>query len=700
MNAKRTLHIDPTRIPRSYRDYLERLAERGELVDIEDEVDWNLEIGAILRHACETEAPFPRFNKIRDAAGFRACEMGPTASAVPGKKWQRLALLLGLPEDATLMEMQDAFLEAEQRPPHPPIMVDPAVAPCKQNKWFGEDIDLTKLPAPILHDGDGGRYLQTAGAIVVRTPPGTPVPPDHYTYDPYSWTNWSFSRGMISSNCPNQCSSEPLTPEERLNWVFRDGMFYSKKYTSGLWLPFQHNGLIYTLWQELQEDCPFVIALGVPPVAALQLSSAPPAWHDEYQYASSVLGEGLEMVRAETCDILVPANCEIIIEGKVSKNLTVVEGPFGEFPGYLSNAASLKPIAEITCITFRDNAILPICIPGIPVDSTLMLGGFCLSTTARHLFHQHHLPVIDCFIPFGASSHWLVIRIAENWHQQMGGSVQQLADTIAQVYWEAHVGKTTAKLMLVDHHVSPEDADSVLKAFIDHNDPLHGTFHYPQYDSDGTGLQIYVSVATKLRGRGGLVIYSCLKTQEEHCQAAPLDDSAGEDFMAEHALPQSYLPILDYARPFGPRANWMVVRVRNDWHQQTGDTVGTFMDEIARVFWSLFDHRRMAKLFVLGQDIPPHQLSKVIWGFATRNNPVQGLFFYPHPEAGAVTLQQCQEMARTQPDHLGAGSMVIYNCLQIQEQVNQPLEQVLSFETNYPYPLQKKILDKWEEWGF
>ena len=49
----------------------------------------------------------------------------------------------------------------------------------------------------------------------------------------------------------------------------------------------------------------------------------------------------------------------------------------------LINDPSLKPLAEITCVTFRDDAILPICVPGIPVDSTLMLGGFSLAITAR-----------------------------------------------------------------------------------------------------------------------------------------------------------------------------------------------------------------------------------------------------------------------------------------------------------------------------
>ncbi len=690
-NGKRKLKIDQAKIPRSYRDYLQLLADRGELVDIHDEVNWNLEMGAILRHACETTAAFPRFNNIRGAKGFRACEMGPTVSAAPGRKWQRLALMLGMPEDATLMEIQDAYMEVAFGPPHPPVYVEPDKAPCKQNKWFGDDIDLTRLPSPILHDGDGGRYFQTAGAIIATTPPGTQLPPGSYTYDPNSWTNWSFSRGMVASSRPNQATG--IDPDFMTKWVFEDGVYYAKRQTCGLWLPFQHNGMIYTMWKDEGKDCPFVIALGMPPAAALQLSTAPPAWHDEYQYASALFGEGIELVKAETSDIMVPANCEIIIEGRVSRELTTAEGPFGEFPGYLSSSAGLQPTAEITCITFRDNAILPICIPGIPIDSTLMIGGFSLGTTSRQLFKEEQLPIIDCFIPFHAASHWLVIRAEKDWQETTGYSVEQFMDKIANVYWTAHVGKTTAKLFVVDHDVSPDDAEAVLAAFIARNEPMGGTFMYPQYDSDGTGLQIYLSVATKLKGRGGLVIYSCLTEPGKHARKLALP--APQD----KPVPKCHLPILKCAMPFGPEANYFVVQVANDWHKQTGYTIAEFMDQIAGVFESAYEPIKPAKIFVFAEDIDPSKMDAVIWAFATRNNPVQGQYLYLEKGKPGITWQQWYDMPLLAARKNKVG-MSIYSGLPIQQEINQPVEQVLSFETNYPQPLQQRVLDRWKKWGF
>ncbi len=513
---RRKLTIDRNKIPKSYRDYLALLAERGEVVEINDEVDWYLEMGAILRHACETESAMPIFNRVKDAPEFRAAEMGPTVSSEPGKRWQRLALMLGLPEDSELLEIQDALLEAITAEPHDPIIVARNDAPCKENIWTGDQVDLRKIPAPILHDGDGGRYFQTAGAIMVRTPAGEKVPEGAYTVDKDAWTNWSFSRAMIAGSLP-QDNTQPPAPKH-VNPTGHDHAYephYSKNEIVGLWLPFQHNGMIYQMWTAQGKDCPFVIALGVPPAATVLLSAAPPAWHDEYLYASSLLGEGLEMVKAETCDVMVPANCEIIIEGVVSATQSVAEGPFGEFPGYLAHEASLKPLAKISCITFRNKAILPICIPGIPIDSTLMLGCFCLSTTARMFFEQSGLPVIDCFSPFEASSHWLVVRVRDDWHRLTGMTVKEFIDKIAEVFWTHHIGKTTAKIIVVGEDIPPDDIVKVSWALATRNNPDQGVFFYPQYDSDGTGLQIYLDVATKLRGRGGLVAYSCLQIQQQ-----------------------------------------------------------------------------------------------------------------------------------------------------------------------------------------
>src|SRR4029077_939364 len=106
--------------------------------------------------------------------------------------------------------------------PIPPRRV--TEGPCKQNKLIGADVDLFRLPGPYIHEGDGGRYLNTWGTIVVRTPDG-------------KWTNWSITRVML----------------------------HGKNTMVGAIIPRQHLGLIYAQWKAQRKPMPFALAMGTEP---------------------------------------------------------------------------------------------------------------------------------------------------------------------------------------------------------------------------------------------------------------------------------------------------------------------------------------------------------------------------------------------------------------------------------------------------
>jgi 4-hydroxy-3-polyprenylbenzoate decarboxylase len=62
------------------REFIKALHETGDLVTIEQEVDWDMELGAIVRRACEKNSPAPYFKKIKDYPAGRAlappCPLG------------------------------------------------------------------------------------------------------------------------------------------------------------------------------------------------------------------------------------------------------------------------------------------------------------------------------------------------------------------------------------------------------------------------------------------------------------------------------------------------------------------------------------------------------------------------------------------------------------------------------------------------
>lgn len=475
IDRPQSVSIDRDRIPKSYRDYLDLLKGMGELIEIDDEVDWYLELGAIFRHSAETLAPGAIFNNVKGCPpGFRAADFGMGKSGRPGQPWARLAVMLGLPPETDLMSIQHAYLDAmDTGTRQPPRMVDPANAPCKQNKWLGDDIDITKFPAVVGHDGDGGRYINTGGINIVRTPDGR-------------WTNWSTNRGEI----------------------------IDRNHMTGLWMKGQHNGMIWRMWQAEGKDMPWAVAMGVSPVVATQAGSRCPDWVDEYDRASALLNAPIEMVKCETNDLLVPADCEIVIEGLVSHDEVEHEGPFGEYPGYMGDdRMGPQPRQTITAVTFRTDPILPISLPGVPTDNCHVSQGFFQAADTTVALQVAGLPVIDANLLFESALCWLVIRVREDWHSVTGWTVDELMNKIGNTYWTQHI-LTCTKILVVGEDIDPADPNAVAWAFATRNHPTFGAYYFPDLEVYGSGLEIYHSQAELVRGEGGLVVYSCLTLQE------------------------------------------------------------------------------------------------------------------------------------------------------------------------------------------
>jgi len=480
-----SVKVDYKSIPRSYRDYLDLMVREGEYLAIDDEVDWDLEMGAICRRADETLSPSPIFNKVKDCPGFRAAEWGFTKSGTPGRPWARIAPFVGAPLDATLMEIQAAYIHSmENNKVHPPIIVENKDAPCKQNKWVGDEIDITKIPCPRQHMGDGERMMQSASVNTVRTPDG-------------KWTNWSINRSAL----------------------------HDKNTMKGYWVPTQHNGMIFAMWQEKGEDMPWALACGVPPVAAWQSTARIPDWVDEYDAASQMLNAPIEMVKCETSDLLVPASSEIIIEGTVSISKTLLEGPYGEHAGYHFPGKKLpKPRQDITCVTFRNNAIHPTAVPAVTPNSTVIGIAVCNSADVVIALKKEGFPVIDGLATIESAGHWFVLRVKNNWHEQTGWTLDEFMKRLGKAIWWSHLGGCFTKLLVVGEDIDPEDPLAVTFAFATRHHPEKGTWTFPESPTFGIGTEAFHSMEDYMgrvgvRGQeitsgAGVAIFSCLGLEE------------------------------------------------------------------------------------------------------------------------------------------------------------------------------------------
>jgi 3-polyprenyl-4-hydroxybenzoate decarboxylase len=88
--------------------------------------------------------------------------------------------------------------------------------------------------------------------------------------------------------------------------------------------------------------------------------------------AGALAGTPINVVRAKTVDLLVPAEAEIVIEGYINTEYLEPEGPFGESHGHV-NLQEFNAFMEVTCITRRRNAILTSIISQVtPSESSLI----------------------------------------------------------------------------------------------------------------------------------------------------------------------------------------------------------------------------------------------------------------------------------------------------------------------------------------
>jgi 4-hydroxy-3-polyprenylbenzoate decarboxylase len=449
------------------RIYINALEAIGEVQRIARAVALDLEIGAISRRAGETGQAAPLFETIPERPGMRVLGAPGGVSSKPGQWLARIALAVGLPPKASGREIVNAFAAARARPLVPPVLLE--TGPCKENIHLGDAVDLLALPAPLLHDGDGGRYLNTFGIICCETPDK-------------SWRSWSIARIMVV-----------------------DG-----KRMAGIIAPNQHVGMVRKTWTDIGQDMPFALALGGPPVLPYVGGMPLPEFISEVEYAGAITGEGIEVVRAETVDVWVPATAEIVVEGHVSRIETAPEGPMGEYAGYLwEGPPSPKPVYNVTAITHRDNPILPISVAGEPPEENHTAWGIPNAGEIVFLLREAGFPVATAWSPFESTNHWFAISVARDWRQATGLRSSELCRRIADILFEKKGGMGTPKYLVVNDDIDISNTQELVWAFATRNHPgSQGALIYN--DENTNPLVAYIDDAEKAALRTTKVIYNCL----------------------------------------------------------------------------------------------------------------------------------------------------------------------------------------------
>ena len=419
----------------------------GDLVKIEDQVDWDQELAGIGRLSCERNGPSFLFDNIKDYPGWRIITN-------PGAGWRRYAVSLGLPADTPIREVYRVYAEREGDS-IPPVIVKEA--PCKEVVIAGDKVDLFDLPVPMVHDGDGGRYLGTWDVVVSKDADS-------------DWVNWGTYRFMIHDE--RHLTGYPR-PTSHLGKMLLDGYVPRGKFM------------------------PIAIAIGADMPSHLAATSTFRLAGDEALLAGGLGQRAVELVKCETSDLFVPASSELVIEAEVYPNAIAQEGPYGEYPGYCSGEMGNALVARVTAITHRKNPILSLDTTGF-MDSSAVSTSISGAISIKRRLEKYGVPVIDVYVPPESGVHMAIVSVRRG-----GGAVaQQVVELLTARR------ALLSKFIVVDEDVDVFNMAAVIHAFSTKCHPVRGS-HIHRYEGRANALTPAYSPEERVAGHGASVAFDC-----------------------------------------------------------------------------------------------------------------------------------------------------------------------------------------------
>ena len=271
------------------REFIAKAKELGELKLVEG-ADRDLEIGAITEWLASL--PNPPALLFDHIPGFEA---GCRVASNLFDTMTRTALVLGLSPQGSPKELIIEWREKIKQGLQliPPVKV--GEGPVLENVHLADQVDLLAFPAPKWHEEDGGRYIGTGDAVIVRDPEE-------------GWVNLGAYRAQVHDR-------STLTINIELG---------------------KHAELIAKKYWKNGRDCPIAISCGQEPAVSIAAGTRLSWGMSEYSYAGWLKGKPVEVIEGVTTRLPIPATAEIVLEGELlspEKELRP-EGPFGEWTGH------------------------------------------------------------------------------------------------------------------------------------------------------------------------------------------------------------------------------------------------------------------------------------------------------------------------------------------------------------------------------
>ena len=197
------------------------------------------------------------------------------------------------------------------------------------------------------------------------------------------------------------------------------------------------------------EALPVAVVIGVDPLTLLASQAIVPINFDELAVAGGLHGRPLPVVKCVTSDVRVPAEAEIVIEGRSLPHAREPEGPFGEFPQYYGPAGD-RQVVVVDAITRRADALFHTIVPA--AMEHLLLGAIPREASLLTHLRRSFPSVLDVRLSRGGVCRYhLNVQIAKRWEGEP-----------KNIMLGAFAGHADVKRgVVVDEDVDVHDAEAV-----------------------------------------------------------------------------------------------------------------------------------------------------------------------------------------------------------------------------------------------
>jgi 4-hydroxy-3-polyprenylbenzoate decarboxylase len=409
----------------SLADFVQVLAQQGELKRITYPVKAELEIAEIADRVMKSNGPALLFENVIDK------KIPLLINAFGSMK--RMALALGV------NDVEEIAREIEKL-----IRTKPPKSFKDKLSLLGELIRLAGIPPKIVKDA--------ACQETILHEPDLGILP--------VLTCWPGDAGPFIT-LPMVFTKDPRTGTRNVG-LYRMQVFDRR--TTGMHWHLHKVGARHFLHQkERAGTLELAVCLGGDPAMIYAATAPLPDQIDEILFTGFLRKRGVELAKGITVDVEVPANSDIVIEGYVDPAEPLrVEGPFGDHTGFYSLADDY-PVFHVTCITHRKNPVYPTTIVGRPPMEDAYLG----KTTERLFLPlvRVTLPeIVDMHLPAHGVFHNLAIISIKKEYPGHARKVMHALWGLGQMMF-------TKILLIVDHDVNVQNLSEVTWVVGNHIDP-------------------------------------------------------------------------------------------------------------------------------------------------------------------------------------------------------------------------------------